>query len=919
MRSQEAGIIINEVSNGASGIKEWVELLVIGDPANPTSPVDLTNWIIDDNNGDFQSLSTGVGISTGHIILGSIFDDVLPGSLIVIYNSNDPDVGELPADDVFDINDDHVYVVSIDAVSLKNSGTKPTNANAAYTPCIQSSTTVTSWGRISLRNSGDAFQVRKPDGSFFHGFSYEDIDANTLAPTFPISNNPSFNVGAGGSGSTFSFACGDWENSANFTRSGLEGRTAGLANSSANQIVIEKIRNGTFDYANLGNPINCTQLTLDTKSNPTSCSAKDGIIRLEGLVANTSYTLNYLDDGIMIRETILSNASGVLAVSNLDAGSYGDFYVTFDNINSNVITGPILLVNPSSVIPEILSNDLDNNICQGDSVTFTATGGDEYEFFKGSLSVQGQSPNATYTTTDLADGDAVSVIVTDTATGCSSTSTSIVMQVQSLPIVDSSADVSRCDFYVLPALTSGSYYTETNGGGQALFQGDRITSTQTIFIYEENSSIPNCSSENSFTVTITNVPIINITQAPTCTTQSNTYSVEVTVSQGVVTSTAGVVTNITGSVWSISEINLGEDIDITVTSAASNCQQSLRITSPICVVAQDDYITLNGGTGETSQNLVNANDTLNGNAAILGTNVSVTSFIDTNPTDGISFDPLTGEVKVAPNTEAGEHLIEYEICSSVNPVYCNNARIFITVNNIANLALSKTGFYIDTNGDNLVTIGDQIEYTFSVQNNGEVPVFNIVVLDSLPNIELIGDPIDLMPGEINSSNFKGFYTLTQNDIIEGQVVNQAIAEGQIANGYNVNDLSDDPLDTTDVDFDDDNDFEDQTIVFLLQPDEVFLYQAMSPNGDNINDALRIPGLHAFPNNVLQIYNRWGIIVFSEKGYEQPGKELFTGNSNKGLRTFGTTALPTGTYYYSLEYVAANELLKRKTGYFYINR
>ena len=49
--SSQAQLIINELSQGASGTKEYVELLVTGTPVcGGTNTVDLRGWIIDDNN-----------------------------------------------------------------------------------------------------------------------------------------------------------------------------------------------------------------------------------------------------------------------------------------------------------------------------------------------------------------------------------------------------------------------------------------------------------------------------------------------------------------------------------------------------------------------------------------------------------------------------------------------------------------------------------------------------------------------------------------------------------------------------------------------------------------------------------------------------------------------------------------------------
>ncbi|WP_418513257.1 IPT/TIG domain-containing protein, partial [Corallibacter sp.] len=71
------------------------------------------------------------------------------------------------------------------------------------------------------------------------------------------------------------------------------------------------------------------------------------------------------------------------------------------------------------------------------------------------------------------------------------------------PQVDTLADYSDCSSYTLPALTNGNYFTQANGNGTQLNAGDVISSTQTIYIFNEVGTAPNtCSNESSFTVTI---------------------------------------------------------------------------------------------------------------------------------------------------------------------------------------------------------------------------------------------------------------------------------------------------------------------------------------------------------------------------------------------------------------------------------
>ena len=55
--------------------------------------------------------------------------------------------------------------------------------------------------------------------------------------------------------------------------------------------------------------------------------------------------------------------------------------------------------------------------------------------------------------------------------------------------------------YTLPALLNGLYFTEPNGNGMQLSAGDIISSSQTIYIYNENGCFTN---QSSFTVFITN-------------------------------------------------------------------------------------------------------------------------------------------------------------------------------------------------------------------------------------------------------------------------------------------------------------------------------------------------------------------------------------------------------------------------------
>lgn len=80
--------------------------------------------------------------------------------------------------------------------------------------------------------------------------------------------------------------------------------------------------------------------------------------------------------------------------------------------------------------------------------------------------------------------------------------TSFTVTVNPLPPVDSFENVIVCDQYILPALTNGNYFTGLNGTGTPMFAGDIITTTQTIYIFNQPGGPDSCRANSQFKVTI---------------------------------------------------------------------------------------------------------------------------------------------------------------------------------------------------------------------------------------------------------------------------------------------------------------------------------------------------------------------------------------------------------------------------------
>lgn len=96
---------------------------------------------------------------------------------------------------------------------------------------------------------------------------------------------------------------------------------------------------------------------------------------------------------------------------------------------------------------------------------------------------------------------------------------------------------------------------------------------------------------------------------------------------------------------------------------------------------------------------------------------------------------------------------------------------------------------------------------------------------------------------------------------------------------------------------------------------VVAYNNLSPNGDGVNDILKIVGIENFPDNKVEIFNRWGAIVYEVSGYNNEDK-VFRGIASSSL-SLGQGVLPSGTYYYALRYTVNNKVV-RKLQYLYIN-
>jgi gliding motility-associated-like protein len=79
-----------------------------------------------------------------------------------------------------------------------------------------------------------------------------------------------------------------------------------------------------------------------------------------------------------------------------------------------------------------------------------------------------------------------------------------------------------------------------------------------------------------------------------------------------------------------------------------------------------------------------------------------------------------------------------------------------------------------------------------------------------------------------------------------------------------------------------------TVTVYVYP-EIKIPNGFSPNGDGKNDVWKLDLIYLFPDNEVEVYNRWGELLFYSKGYPVP----FNGQ-------YKNQNLPVGTYYYVIK-------------------
>lgn len=190
-----------------------------------------------------------------------------------------------------------------------------------------------------------------------------------------------------------------------FTLNVVRGTTNRAANNDPEyvNIFLDLDCDGTFEYE-------VSDMCRYRRGNPEGCA-----INLSITVPSVTEETTFRGRAMLAYLSPVSNAC-----SNITWGDVEDFTIT---------------VSPAL----ISSSDADLTLCEGEEVTFTGSGGDEFEFLVNGSTAQARSGSDTFTTTGLNDGDQVSVRAFKNS-GCNSLSSVLSFNVVAPSIVSQPTD-----------------------------------------------------------------------------------------------------------------------------------------------------------------------------------------------------------------------------------------------------------------------------------------------------------------------------------------------------------------------------------------------------------------------------------------------------------------------------------------------
>jgi Fe-S cluster assembly iron-binding protein IscA len=392
----------------------------------------------------------------------------------------------------------------------------------------------------------------------------------------------------------------------------VDGSSQGVASATAD-FTTSTLTNGQEVTVEVTNASGCkvtpAGITIEVPTAGLSSSDADNIICAGDAVTFTATggpDYEFFVDG---STTGAASATNTFTTSSLTNGQ--KVKVTITKGGCTATSGEITTTVNALPTADLTSDDADNIVCAGDAVTFTATGGTEYEFFVDGSSQGAASATADFTTSTLTNGQEVTVEVTN-ASGCKVTPAGITIEVPTAGLSSSDADNIICagDAVTFTA-TGGPDYEffvdgSTTGAASATntFTTSSLTNGQKVKVTITKGGCTATSGEITTTVNALPTPVITGAATACDGTTGSVYSVidvaghtyAWTVVGGTFTPTTTHEITVTWNVAGAGTVDVTETITATGCSKAAT-QKDVTVTALPTPVISGAAAACDGTTG----------------------------------------------------------------------------------------------------------------------------------------------------------------------------------------------------------------------------------------------------------------------------------------------------------------------------------
>ncbi|WP_339792550.1 gliding motility-associated C-terminal domain-containing protein, partial [uncultured Imperialibacter sp.] len=540
------------------------------------------------------------------------------------------------------------------------------------------------------------------------------------------------------------------------------------------------------------------------------------------------------------------------------------FYVAINNGSCESERVPVTATLNAALAPPSAS---DVTVCADGTAVLTAAGGTDgqyrwYDVESGGIANIGET-NGIYTTPALSATSTYYVAINDG--NCESTRTAVVATVNSPPSAPSTTDAVICG--------SGSAAVTASGGSDGQYRWYNTETGGTAIADEVNGaySTPNLSATTTYYVSINDGFCESARTAVTASispdvTPPTTTDVSICAPESVTLTASG-----------------GADgeyrwYDVETAGTAISGEVNSTLTTPVLSATTSYYVAITNGTCESSRTPVTVeigSDVTPPTAAEVSICPDESATLTaTGGTNGSYrwYEVATGGTGV-PN-QVNSTLVTPALSSdatyyvAINDGTCESTRVPVAISLLQEVAIT------DQPADQTVEVGEPA--SFSVTASGSNLTYqwqkDLVNLEGETSAELALPAVSL---ESEGS----YLCIISNDC--GSLVSEA------------------------------------AILTVLEPvvgqngDEIIVYNAVAPNGNNKNEFLKIANIESHPGNSVEIYDRWGVKVFQVSGYDnQDPNARFEGRSNVG----SSLNLVEGTYFYLIQ--ASGQKL---TGFLHLRR